>query len=139
MLVLFVTFFGFAGCSDSNSPTAPDNSGDDSGLPAAPSALNARNIDNSTDGASATGKVMLTWNDNADNETGFYVERTEGRTNDWILIKRVDANIEQFSDTGLDYEKWYTYRVCAFNNLGHSCYSDEVSLMPTRNDYEPKW
>ncbi|MDH5436996.1 MAG: FG-GAP-like repeat-containing protein [Gammaproteobacteria bacterium] len=49
----------------------------------------------------AVGEVILTWNDNASNETGYRIERSEGNQNNFSVISIVAADITTFTDTGL--------------------------------------
>ncbi len=85
--------------------------------PAAPTNLYA--------GAPACDQIDLSWTDNSDNETGFEIER------DSSFLNTVNANETSYSDTGVDPETTYSYRVRAFNDAGDSDYSYEASAATT--------
>jgi Fibronectin type III domain len=66
--------------------------------------------------------ISLSWNDQAESESGFVLERTlDGVT--WSPIANVPANTTQYADTGLTPGMLYTYRVQALTDLGPSNYS----------------
>jgi len=73
--------------------------------------------------------LTLNWVDNADNETGFVVERKlNGGTFD-VLISITGGNITQYVDSTVNralVANTYTYRVKAFNDVGPSPYSNEA-------------
>jgi Trypsin-like peptidase domain len=79
--------------------------------PAAPSNLTAKG---------KRGKAILSWDDNANNETGFYVYRglTSGSLS---LVATLGANSTTFTDNGLANKTTYYYKVCAYNTEGESC------------------
>ena len=73
--------------------------------------------------------IVIAWNDNSNNETGFYVERsTDGRT--WARLATLGANTTSFTDSSVMRRKTYWYRVQAFNLAGRSGYSNVVSASP---------
>ena len=82
-------------------------------LPADPSNLVAT-------AASAT-QVNLTWTDNANNETGFAIERCTGANcTSFAPIDGVGANITAYSDPTVTASTTYSYRIVAFNGAGNS-------------------
>ncbi len=86
--------------------------------PAAPTALSATAVSSS--------QIDLSWTDNANNETGFKVERSpDGAA--WAEIAQVGANVTVYPDTGLAASTTYFYRVRAFNGGGDSAYSNTAS------------
>jgi len=89
-------------------------------LPNAPSSLKAT--------ALSLGRVSLTWNDNANNEVGFQIERRTGSTVTWQLIATVTANTKSYTDTSTARRTTYNYRVRAFNAGGGSTYSNQVTV-----------
>ena len=93
-------------------------------LPAAPTNLAATAISKS--------QVNLSWTDNADNETGFRIERCKGSTcANFALIATVGANVTSYANTNLTANTTYRYRVYAYNASGNSGYSN-VATATTR-------
>jgi titin len=85
--------------------------------PAAPSNLTALAVSSS--------QINLAWTDNANNETGFMIERCTGsRCTNFSQITTVGANVTTFADTGLSARTTYRYRVWAYNDSGNSAYSN---------------
>ena len=86
--------------------------------PAAPSGLSAVAISGSA--------INLTWQDNANNETGFNIERSsDGIT--FAPLATVGTNVSTFSNTGLEPVTTYWYRVNAENTGGVSLWSNTAS------------
>ncbi|MCF7811392.1 fibronectin type III domain-containing protein [bacterium] len=73
--------------------------------------------------------VALTWIDNSDNELGFKVLRGSSRYGVYTEIQSTAADIEQYTDTGLEEEVQYFYKVFAFNDSGNSDTSAIVSVV----------
>ncbi|HYN25821.1 MAG TPA: fibronectin type III domain-containing protein, partial [Pyrinomonadaceae bacterium] len=90
--------------------------------PAAPTNLVATGVSSS--------QINLTWTDNSTNETGFRIERCQGSTcTNFAFLTNVGpntGNTASYSNTGLAKNKWYTYRVRAFNDVGNSAYSNKA-------------
>ncbi|MDP3902439.1 MAG: zinc-dependent metalloprotease family protein, partial [Methylococcaceae bacterium] len=84
-------------------------------LPNAPSNLTA--------GALSASQINIAWTDNANNETGFRLERSADGIN-WSEIAVTNSNITSFSDTGLVAATTYQYRVRTYNSNGSSVYSN---------------
>lgn len=77
------------------------------------------------DAVSST-EIKLYWHDNSDNESGFKIQRKEPGKN-YTLIKTVNSNTTSYKDTGLNDDTKYYYRIWAYNSVGESVYSNEVS------------
>lgn len=88
--------------------------------PAAPGNLTAIQTQKQNDG-----KMKLEWNDNADNEEGFVLQRTLDTTTTWTFVDSLGADIETFTDTGLADGVWH-YRLYAYNSAGNSGYSNSA-------------
>ena len=108
--LLLVAGVFFAACSGDD---------DDTGVPAAPSALNA---------ALMTGQPHLTWTDNANDETGFSIERMIQGTGAFAEVATETFDIEQYHDTSAASGKTYVYRVIAENASGASAPSNEATI-----------
>lgn len=80
----------------------------------------------------ATGPVAtVTWTDNSNNETGFFVQRACTGEADFVEIGRVDVNVTSFANP-LDSSlagKTCAYRVSAFNSAGNSPFSNIASCV----------
>jgi subtilisin family serine protease len=72
-------------------------------------------------------QIQITWTDNASNETGFKIERKAASGGTYVEIQSVPADTTSHRDTGLASGTTYFYRLRAFNGLGFSVYSNEVS------------
>ena len=72
--------------------------------------------------------MTLSWQDNATNETGFYVERAPGGTSSFVRIATLSANVTTYQNTGLTSSTSYSYRVQAYNGVGVSGYSNTASV-----------
>jgi len=71
--------------------------------------------------------IRIAWTDNANNETGFYIERsTAGANGPWSRITTVGANTTSYWSSGL-INRTYWYRVQAYNADGVSAYTNVVS------------
>jgi uncharacterized delta-60 repeat protein len=102
----------------------------DPGLLNAPSDLSAETITNT--------EIRLDWADNSLNEDGFRIERKIGELGDFSEITTVGADISEYSDTGLDPDTKYFYRVRAYNAAnGNSYYSNEAHALTTIVSYAP--
>jgi len=71
-------------------------------------------------------EIALSWEDVADNEAEFVVERSIGDNLNFVAISTVSSNVVSYVDTDIVYGILYTYRVFASNNGGNSDYSNEV-------------
>jgi hypothetical protein len=84
--------------------------------PLAPTLLTASAVSGS--------QINLNWMDNANNELGYYIERSYDGESGWEKIGTVGPDITTYADTGLSPETLYYYRVKAYNLGGASGYSD---------------
>ncbi|MCV9387411.1 carbohydrate-binding protein [Reichenbachiella ulvae] len=69
-------------------------------------------------------RVEIGWVDNADNESGFIIERKIGET--FEVVGLVDADVNSFVETGLTAETSYTFRLLSYNSLGESDYTEAL-------------
>jgi len=94
-------------------------------VPAAPSSL--------TVAVASASQLNLAWTDNASNEDGFKIERCSGNScTNFAQIATVGANIRTYSNTGLNKNTIYTYRVRAYNTFGNSAYSNIAAVRTLR-------
>jgi len=87
-------------------------------VPAAPGDLKVT-------GATRT-RIRLAWTDRATDESGFQIERSsDGQP--FRQIAGAEADVQAFTDSGLQRNKRFYYRVRAFNAAGPSAYSNIVT------------
>ncbi len=79
---------------------------------------------NLTAAPASTSEIDLSWTDNADNESGFKVERSLSATSGFSQVAVVGENVTSYRDTGLSAGTAYCYRVRAYNAAGNSAYSN---------------
>lgn len=72
-------------------------------------------------------KVRLDWTDNANNETGFIIERNVNGSV-WSQLNTVGANITTYTDTDIQITNVYQYRVKAYNDAGNSGDTNVVAV-----------
>ena len=72
-----------------------------------------------------SGVINLAWNDNSPNEDGFRIERCPGSScTNFTQIGQSGANATTYQDPSGISNRWYRYRVRAFNAQGNSVYSN---------------
>ncbi|MDX1952833.1 MAG: hypothetical protein SFY81_11675 [Verrucomicrobiota bacterium] len=86
--------------------------------PVAPSALVAI--------SKSISQIDLRWSDNANNESGFVLDRRVGN-GEFFERARLSANSITFTDSGLSAGTQYSYRVRAYNSNGESGFSSEAT------------
>ncbi|WP_418791958.1 stalk domain-containing protein [Phosphitispora sp. TUW77] len=119
----------YEGLSPSFSEEANATTPDVQVTPNEPSGLSV-SIDSSS-------QVSFSWTDNADNETGFSVERKSG-SSCYTEIAVLAADSTAYADNGLTPDTTYQYRVKAFNSMGYSANSNEVTVvMPAVTESVP--
>ena len=111
MLLMSSMVIFFSGCKDDDEKQPP---------PAAPADLAVVSV-------TAT-EVDLQWQDNANNETGFRLERKDADSLDFKLIKDLSAQSTEYSDTDLNPGTTYQYRILAYNAAGESGYSNTLKI-----------
>ncbi len=96
--------------------------------PAAPSGLTATAVSSSA--------IELSWADNASDETSFNIERSIDGANFGPLAS-VGANVSTYTDSGLNADTTYWYRVNAENAAGTSAWSNTTSATTHPDTGEP--
>jgi hypothetical protein len=90
-------------------------------LPAAPTNLATGTVTNKS--------VVLTWTDNATNETGFRIQRSTNANFKGASSKTVKTpNLATYTYTGLKHNTTYHLRVAAYNKYGNSAWSNPVTI-----------
>lgn len=101
-------------------------------LPAAPSNLQGQ--------ALSTTRIDLTWTDNATNETAYEVERAPdnaGTPGTFAQIVSLPAGTAAYSNTGLNANTGYWYRVRAVNTTDASAYTTALSITTPQGPAAP--
>ncbi|WP_379964143.1 LamG-like jellyroll fold domain-containing protein [Epilithonimonas sp. UC225_85] len=90
-----------------------------------PTNLNFTNV--TTTEVPASSSLTVNWNDNADNETNYVLERSTNGTT-FTELATLGANITSYNETGLTPNTQYYYRVKAFNATESSVYTTVTSI-----------
>lgn len=72
--------------------------------------------------------AVLSWTDNANNEQGFYLERSANNGATWTRVGQTAANTTSFRNSNLASRTTYLYRVQAFNATGVSAFSNTLTV-----------
>lgn len=72
--------------------------------------------------------VTMEWQDNSEDELGFRLERSLSLWEIWDYTRIIDANVTSHTDTTVEMETEYAYRVLAFNEAGESECSEELPV-----------
>jgi len=72
--------------------------------------------------------VVLAWTDNATNETGFGVERSDDGGVTFTQIATLGVDVTSYTDATVAFEMTYIYRVFAFNAFGSSAPSNDAPV-----------
>jgi hypothetical protein len=71
--------------------------------------------------------IQVTWNDNADNEYGYLIERSRNKNGTYMELAAVGVNRSGFLDTALRPDTRYFYRVRAISPAGNSDHTGRTS------------
>ncbi|MBI2831742.1 MAG: c-type cytochrome, partial [Chloroflexi bacterium] len=83
-------------------------------------------------------QVILSWEDNSNNETGFRIERATNDTFSANLVTtNVAANVTSYTDTTVSGETRYYYRMFAYNAAGSSSESNKCSVTTPTPPIDP--
>jgi subtilisin-like proprotein convertase family protein len=74
------------------------------------------------------GSIILEWTDNADNETGYVIERSTGDNASFATLADLEINSITYTDNSTEAQTIYFYRVKAINEVGESGYSNEIEI-----------
>jgi hypothetical protein len=78
--------------------------------------------------AGSASNVSLTWNDVANNEAGYLVERRPAAGGAYAQVASLPANVTGYDDVGLPAATTFFYRVRAYNIFDNSAYTPEQSV-----------
>ena len=87
---------------------------------------NVINAPSSLTGKGAKGSATLSWQDNSNNESGFYIERAPFGSSNFVRVGTTAANATSFKNSVS--RGTYLYRVKAFNGTTTSAYSNVVTV-----------
>jgi len=73
--------------------------------------------------------VTITWQDNSDNEQGFFLERSNDCSDSWEVIAYTGINQTLVTDV---YKLGACYRAAAYNQIGTSAYSNVAQVVRLR-------
>lgn len=97
--------------------------------PAAPTNLTATTQPNTT-GTPPNGKIDVAWEHDGQNVQYFKLDRaiqsTTGTWSGWTRVSQPLADKRSYSNIGLQNQRTYKFRICAFNASGNSAYTAEV-------------
>jgi len=83
--------------------------------------------------AAQANRVLLSWVDNADNESAFRIERCAGKNcANFALLAQTVANLTSYADTSVSARTTYRYRVRATRDTVVSAYSNIVTVTTPR-------
>lgn len=74
-----------------------------------------------------TSEVVLNWEDNSSNETGFSIQRSTNGV-DFTFVNNLTANVLTYTDNSVAPNTTYYYRVFAFNMVEDSDFSNVVQV-----------
>jgi serine protease len=82
-------------------------------------------------------QIDLTWRDNSTDEDGFRIERSQDAGKTWAEVARVGVDVQTFSDSSLNAQTTYSYRVYAYNTAGDSDDSNIATATTDQTSSEP--
>ena len=74
-----------------------------------------------------TREARLNWQDNANNEQSFRIERSTSATSGFVQIATVGAGVTPYTDKNVSSRTYY-YRVRASSGAGNSAHSNAASV-----------
>ncbi len=89
-------------------------------VPADPSNLTAQEL--------VAGEIELNWQDNANNEDGFVIEREEVGVGSYTELITLGADVTTYTDMSVTPSTEYNYRVKAYNATGSSGWSNVANI-----------
>lgn len=71
-------------------------------------------------------EVTIQWQDNSNNEWGFKIARKEMGDPYYEIIDSVESDVLTYREVGLEPDRIFIYKVCAYNEYGFSAYTNEI-------------
>ncbi|MDB5331402.1 MAG: hypothetical protein JWP03_2553, partial [Phycisphaerales bacterium] len=81
--------------------------------------------------------VNLKWQDNSDNEDGFYIWRSPHNANAWVQVGTATVNATTYADTTAQASTTYDYEVQAHNTYNGSSVSAFTNVVPVTTPAPP--
>ncbi len=117
----------FLSCEDFFFPETPNNSDDtedETTIPDTPSALSVDSISSAT----LSPSIVLEWNDNSDDETGFTIERSTSTDFSSTESFSADEDDTEYLDKTIAEDTQYYYRIAAKNSAGSSDWINSAAI-----------
>ena len=73
--------------------------------------------------------IEVTWTDNSNDETAFYIYREVDQSGGFIYYDFVGANVTTFNDENVEDLVYYQYQIYAYNSAGLSAAFTETPLV----------
>jgi uncharacterized protein len=94
-------------------------------IPADPTGLSVTEL--------TSNSISIAWTDNSTDEDGYKIERCTGANcTDFQLLATMPTNVASITDWGLNKNRTYKYRVCAYNSAGDSGYTNTTTATTLR-------
>ncbi|HMS64461.1 MAG TPA: T9SS type A sorting domain-containing protein [Ignavibacteria bacterium] len=93
--------------------------GDTTSIPARPTDLAVTNVTTTT--------ITINWSDNSNNELGFIIARRKPGDIAFEYIDTVQTDVLTYQEVGLNPDNVYLYKVCSYNLVGVSDFSNTVA------------
>lgn len=125
---LVVVALLISACGDDSPPMGPTGGGNAT-VPAAPSDLEASQRSQTT--------VLLNWQDNSDDETGFRIERSLSPGSGFNQVNSAGGDATSYTVSNLSAATTYYFRVCAYNAAGNSSFTTTVQARTLDRPTQP--
>ena len=76
--------------------------------------------------------ILIEWTDNSNGEEGFIVER-KLENGDYAILSTVTENDTLYTDTDIEVDEVYYYRVCAYVGIFNSSFTNEIQISTYSN------
>ena len=95
------------------------------------------NVNATVSASSGSDTIDLTWTDNSTDETGFEIERSDDGGTSWDEVTTTAANATSYSDSGLQPDATYRFRVRAVNDYAESSWDGNDVAATATTDVSP--